>query len=248
LPAQKNGSDPTEGDILSSTDREAHDLDLWRALLQLSGTSEHDAPPLVSIEHIIPPDTTICDPTILCDEISIITSGWAMSSVTLRDGRRQIFSFLLPGEITSAALLFGPTAGRMVQSITKVSYRAFNREALRTAMSKHPELFERFSRVLIDERIEADQLVIDLGLRTADERLAQLILKVKKRLFKRNMVQGQTFEFPLRQRQIADITGPTTVHVSRVLGNFRRKRLIKIADRLLTITNEDELSRIANMN
>ena len=89
-------------------------------------------------------------------------------------------------------------------------------------------------------------MTIDLGRRTADERLARLILRLMKRLAKRGMVQGQTMEFPLRQHQIADATGLTPVHVSRVLGNFRRKGLIEINGRSLTILNATELNRVAN--
>ena len=51
-------------------------------------------------------------------------------------------------------------------------------------------------------------------------------------------------EFPLRQRHIADATGLTPVHVSKVLGEFQRARLIEISSRSLTILNEAEL-RIA---
>jgi CRP/FNR family transcriptional regulator, anaerobic regulatory protein len=51
-------------------------------------------------------------------------------------------------------------------------------------------------------------------------------------------------DFPLRQRHIADAAGLTPVHVSKVLGEFQRARLIEISSRSLTILNEPEL-RIA---
>jgi CRP-like cAMP-binding protein len=59
------------------------------------------------------------------------------------------------------------------------------------------------------------------------------------------MTTGQTMEFPLRQRHIADATGLTPVHVSKVLGEFQRAGLIEIGERLLTIVNETELRRAA---
>jgi CRP/FNR family transcriptional regulator len=99
---------------------------------------------------------------------------------------------------------------------------------------------------LIDERRQADELAVDLGRRTADERLARLILKLSERLAKRGMVHEQTFEFPLRQWQIADATGLTPVHVSKVLGEFQRAGLIEIKDRSLTIRNPAELRRVAD--
>ena len=61
------------------------------------------------------------------------------------------------------------------------------------------------------------------------------------------MVRGQAFEFPLRQHQIADATGLILVHINRVLVDFRRKGLIELDGRRLTILNADELYRIANL-
>ena len=237
---------PTNDRFQLSMDCSAHDLKLWQALQELSRVcADQDAPLLSSTEHTVPAHANICHPAMWYDVVPVICSGWAMSSVILPNGRQQIQSFLLPGEIVSTALVFGPTVGRLVQSITKVSYRAFNRAEIKSALSRHPELLEKFSKVWIDEKTEADQLAVDLGRRTADERLARLILRLMKRLAKRGMVQGQTMEFPLRQHQIADATGLTPVHVSRVLSNFRRKGLIDINGRSLTILNATELSRVA---
>ena len=87
-------------------------------------------------------------------------------------------------------------------------------------------------------------MALDLGRRTASERIARQILNLAERLAKRGMMRGQTMEFPLRQRHIADATGLTPVHVSKVLGEFQRARLIEISSRSLTILNEPEL-RIA---
>ncbi len=235
-----------EDGVLLPADCSAHDLNLWQVLQELSQVrSDQDAPLLSSTEHSVPAHANICQPAMWYDVVPIICSGWAMTSVILPNGRQQILSFLLPGEIVSTALVFGPTAGRLVQSITKVRYRAFNRAEIKTALSRHPELLEKFSKVWIDEKAEADQMTIDLGRRTADERLARLILRLMKRLTKRGLVQGQTMEFPLRQHQIADATGLTPVHVSRVLGNFRRKGLIEIDGRSLTVLNATELGRVA---
>jgi CRP-like cAMP-binding protein len=244
---KKTSFAPAQDSFALPADCSAHDLNLWQALEELSrARSDHVAPLLSSTEHTIPARANICHPTMWHDVVPMICSGWAMSSMMMSDGRHQILSFLLPGEIVSTALVFGPMAGRLVQSITKVRYRTFVRSELKTVLSQHPELLEKVSNVWIDERAEADQMTIDLGRRTADERLARLILRLMKRLAKRGMVQGRTMEFPLRQHQIADATGLTPVHVSRVLGNFRRKGLIDINGRSLTILNATELNYVAS--
>jgi CRP/FNR family transcriptional regulator, anaerobic regulatory protein len=239
---------PAQEDLLPTAGYAATELSLWQALLELShARSDHDAPLLTSTEHTVPANTNICHPTTWYDAVPVVSSGWAMASVMPQNGRQQILSFLLPGDIVSTALVFGPTACRLVQSITKVSYRTFSRSELKTALARHPELLEKFSKVWIEEKAESDQLAVDLGRRTADERIARLILRLSSRLTKRGMLQGQAMDFPLRQHQIADATGLTPVHVSRVLGNYRRRGLIEINGRSLTILDANGLLRIANL-
>ena len=92
------------------------------------------------------------------------------SVVMLSDASRQIISFLLPGHLVSTALLFEPRPHCLVEAITDVVYRTFKRSDLKTTLFNNPEMFEKLSRAWIDEKDRADQLIVDLGRRTADER------------------------------------------------------------------------------
>ncbi len=183
----------------------------------------------------------------LHDIVPFICQGWAASTVTLSDGSRQILLFLLPGDIVSPSLLFGPTAHCSVEAITEVQYRSFKRDDLKALLTREPDLIEKIARVWNDRKLQAQQLAVDLGRRTADERIARLILNLRDRLAGRGMVQDQTMDFPLRQHHVADATGLTAVHVSKVLSEFRRRGLIDISDRSLTILNPAEFQRIATM-
>jgi CRP-like cAMP-binding protein len=92
-------------------------------------------------------------------------------------------------------------------------------------------------------------LIVDLGRRAADERIARLILNLTGRLAERGLVRSTPleFDFPLRQHHIADATGLTAVHVSKVLTEFRRNGLINISGRSLTILDEPAFRRVAHM-
>ena len=186
----------------------------------------------------------------LHDAIPVICSGWAASAVTLPNGSRQILSFLLPGDLVSTALLFESRSHGLVEAITEVRVRSFKRSELKPALLKRADLFERLGKACIEEKAQAEQLIIDLGRRTADERIANLILNLANRLAKRGMLTtiGATMEmdFPLRQHHIADATGVTPVHVSKVLSEFRRNELVKLSDRTLTILDPLGLRRVAH--
>jgi CRP/FNR family transcriptional regulator, anaerobic regulatory protein len=120
---------------------------------------------------------------------------------------------------------------------------------LKGILLKHPDLFDKLSKAWIEEKDRSDQLIVDLGRRTADERIARLILNLAERLAQRGMMQAATtaMDFPLRQHHIADATGLTPVHVSKVLSQFRRNGLIRISDRSLAILDPAGFRRIAHM-
>jgi CRP/FNR family transcriptional regulator len=202
--------------------------------------------PLASSTQVIPARRTICHPKEWSDGIPVICQGWAASSITLLDGRRQILAFLLPGDLVSTAYLLEPMSGRTVEAVTDVTCRKFSRGELKSFLFKQPALLEKLSKAWVEERTQADQLALDLGRRTADERIARLILNLAERLAKRGLVNGQSMEFPLRQRHVADATGLTPVHVSKVLSEFQRAGLLVINRRTLTIMNETDLRRVAD--
>lgn len=215
-------------------DSEASD-DGQPAQLQLSATV-----------HTIPARRLILHPKEWSDFVPIICSGWAMSSVALPDGRRQIISFLLPGDIVSAGSLLAPISGHTVEAITDVTYRKFKREEIKQVLFGRSDLLEKLFSLWNESKMRSDQLALDLGRRRADERIAPLILRLAEKVTKRTLVRSQSFDFPLRQRHIADATGLTPVHVSKVLGELQRAGLIDISSRSLTILNAAELQRVAD--
>lgn len=236
---------------LSCASCQAFDLNLCYA-----GFAAHrDATAAFDIEQsvqTVPARRIICRGQDLHDSVPIICSGWAASVTMLSDGSRQILSFLLAGELVSTTLLFEQRPHCLVEAITDVDYRTFKRSDFKAAVLEFPDLFDKLTKQWIEEKHRADRLIVDLGRRTADERIARLILDLAERLGRRGMTRtiGETaleMEFPLRQHHIADATGLTPVHVSKVLSAFRRSGMIQISDRSLTILDSVAFRRLAHM-
>lgn len=189
--------------------------------------------------------------------VPVICQGWAAAVLTLSDGRRQILSFLLPGDLVSAALVYDPLCPYSIEAITDVRYNGFDRAAFKAALADSPTLIGLLSTIHGDETVQADQLAVDLGQRDAAERIARLIFNLSERLLQRGLVRSgtpssestraATMDFPLRQHHIADATGLTVVHAGKVLNELRRSGLIEIGDRALVVTDPDGLRRVADM-
>jgi CRP-like cAMP-binding protein len=148
--------------------------------------------------------------------------------------RRQSLSILLPGDFVSALAPFQDSFDFSVQALTDVRYCRIRRDDVRARLAQKTALFGDLAEFMVAERKEADEQLLDLGKRMAEERIAGLIWRLMER----------SFPFPLRQKHIADITGLTPVHVSRVIGTFRRRGLLTISGGTVTILDLPELRKL----
>jgi CRP-like cAMP-binding protein len=199
------------------------------------------------IYHIVPPRRNIYVAGEASEDAYVMCSGWACRLVRLPDGRRQILSFLLPGDLFAATAPFQQSLDFYVEAITEVRYAAISRTVIREKLAEDPLLLESFVKICIAEIKDADETLTDLGQRSADEHIARLILQLMERLSARGMVHDQSFEFPLRQQHIADAVGLTPVHVSRVMSTFRHAGLIEIEEGVLKILDLAKLRRVCDM-
>ena len=214
--------------------------------ITLVGEGAERVAPLTPVTaRVVPARRVIFRQRDMQDVVAFICEGWAAAVVTLSDGSRQILSFLLPGDIVSPSAIVDPIVPYLVEAVSDVEYRCFARDEVKARMSTHPSLLERMLQVWLDYDRRVQQLAVDLGRRTAEERIARLILGLRERLEARGLVRGESMDFPLRQHHVADATGLTAVHVSKVLTEFRRRGLIDIQDRSLTILSVDEFQRVA---
>jgi CRP-like cAMP-binding protein len=211
---------------------------------QAGGNS--DQPRLKYLERAVDARRTIFHSGDSIEGIPIICSGWGAIVLTLPNNRRQIVTLLLPGDLVSGALIFEDKLDVSVEAITNVTYRCFDRSEFRTALFKDPRLFELILKIWSEQSHHVVQLAASLGQCTAEERVAGLLMKLMERLTPLGMVTDHSFHFPLRQSQIADITGLTPVHVSRVINLLRRDGLIELSNRTLTVQDPAALERVCN--
>ena len=179
------------------------------------------------------------------DDVMLICSGQAMSSIGLADGRRQIFEILLPGDLLLWTALFAPMSGRLLEALDDTVYRKLKRTEFKALLNVYPDFFAMFMRVCASKKNQCDQLALSLGRRNAAQRIARLILELAKRFAARGLISEGTFRFPLRQRHIADATGLTPVHTSKILRHLRQDRIVEFKDRSLKILDMARLRQVA---
>ncbi|CAO4163161.1 hypothetical protein CLBKND_00091 [Methylorubrum aminovorans] len=97
---------------------------------------------------------------------------------------------------------------------------------------------------LVDEAILREWLM-NVGRRSAVERLAHLFCELLLRLKVVGLAEGTGYKFPLTQVDLADTTGITSVHVNRSLRELRQSGLIELEGGRLKILDYAGLRALA---
>lgn len=180
----------------------------------------------------------------VCGEVFVLCEGWAFHFVRLRDGRRQILRFLLPGDLLSPMLVIKARLEFSTEALTDVQLNGFRRAEIQNELPTDARLTHALYEAFGEELSEATALVAVLGQYSAEERIAYLILNLTRRISARSVIQDERYRFPLRQHHIADSLGLTAVHVSRTIRSLRDRGLIRLSDGVLEIYDRPELERI----
>lgn len=181
------------------------------------------------------------------DDVFVLCRGWAFRYYQLSDGRRQILKFLLPGDLFSSVSIFESDFGFSVKALTGVQVSGLARSEIRARCVASPGVQSAIVNSCMADIHDGTELLTALGQLSAEERIAHLLLHLMPRIAARNTIREQRYPFPLRQQQIADAVGLTPVHVSRVLGVFRDRRLLDISEGVLNVINLPELERIGSL-
>lgn len=175
-------------------------------------------------------------------------AGWAFRYKTLSDGRRQILNFLLPGDFIGLQQRMAEGSAHGVEALTEVWLCPFRRDALWTLHREAPQLGYDITWLSAHEESLVDDHLLSVGRRSAEERVAALLLL----LFKRAAAvlpgeRPRSVPFPLTQQHIADALGLSLAHTHRTLRRLERRGLHRIDKGRLEVLNPQALARLAEL-
>ncbi|MCH7711298.1 MAG: Crp/Fnr family transcriptional regulator [Proteobacteria bacterium] len=178
-------------------------------------------------ERVLSPNSNIYWEEKAVDEVFTVYDGLAFAYKLLPDGRRQILDFLLPGSFIGLHALWFKAMPHSVQTLTEVSLCVFDKEKFGDLLRRKPKYEWQLLRYSASCQANSNERLLDLGRRTARERIARLVLDFHDHLASRAMV-GEAFPFHLRQEHIADALGLTRGHVSNILRGLRHEGLLEV--------------------
>lgn len=171
------------------------------------------------------------------DYVYKVVSGAARTYKVLADGRRQIGSFYLPGDI------FGLESGNehtfSAEAVSDIKVLVIKRSALVALAARDIDTAQQLWALTSGE-LRRVQDHIMLLIKTAQERVVGFLLEMAKRMPSSNQV-----ELPMSRQDIADYLGLTIETVSRTLTQLENSAAIELpTSRRIVLRNRAALGRL----
>jgi CRP-like cAMP-binding protein len=173
----------------------------------------------------------------------LLLEGFACRYSMTDDGKRQIMSFHIPGEMPDLQSLHLKTMDHSLQTITPCKVGFITHETVRDLCNRYPRIGSALWReTLIDGAIFREWM-INIGRREAYARACHLLCEMMTRMRAVGLAEDHTCELPITQGELADALSITVVHANRVLQEIRRDKLISLTKKTLKVLDWEGLTR-----
>jgi CRP-like cAMP-binding protein len=177
----------------------------------------------------------------------VILEGWACRFKLLENGKQQIVSVLLPGDLSEPFGVLPTFMDNTLGALTPVSLAYISLNEIRMA-SEHLRIEEALWWDLLFTNALERQHIVSLGRRTALERLAHTLSELHVRLSLVGLASESSFDMGMTQGDIADLLGLSVVHVNRTLQELEALGLISRRGRVITILDQDGLRTLGDFD
>ncbi|HET8702193.1 MAG TPA: Crp/Fnr family transcriptional regulator [Nitrococcus sp.] len=155
-----------------------------------------------------------------------VKAGWVCTYRELTNGGRQVLEVFMPGDVIGVRNFAYPgylDSAFMVRSGTVCP---FPLKRLLDIFDESKILTVLFFAMASQEQALLVERMINLGRRSASQKLANFIAEIYIRIQRLRPDLGEEISLPLSQELIADILGLSTVHVNRTFAELRQRGLL----------------------
>lgn len=169
-----------------------------------------------------------------------LRSGALMSYCITADGEEQVLGFTLPGELTGMDGLSGDSYASASVALETSSICELPFHKLEGLCNELPGLHRQMMCVMAREITNDQHMLMLLGKRTAEERLASFLLSLSTRYHQRGL-SATEFNLPMSRQDIGNYLGLAIETVSRLFAHFQEKKLLQVNRRRVVIIDLDRI-------
>lgn len=178
----------------------------------------------------------------------VIMEGWAIRYRLLENGRRQILSYALPGDIIGLHINFRAQATYSAAALTPLKIATIDPLRMLEITQKYPVLASGLSWCTAREFAILGDQAVRLGRLAAPQRVAHLLLELWHRLELIGETDGDWVDIPMSQTEIADTLGLSLIHTNKSLRALREANLITIKPGAIHLDDIDALIEMSEFN
>ncbi|MBW0008482.1 MAG: Crp/Fnr family transcriptional regulator [Sphingomonas sp.] len=179
---------------------------------------------------------------------NLLLDGWMARTKDLPSGERQVTELHVAGDFAD---LHGFTLKRLdhdVVTLSECTVGVVPHERLKEIIESYPRLGQYYWFSANVDAAITRELALSLGQRSAMSRMAHLFCELYLRLDAVGQARPDGYAFPLTQRELSECLGLTVVHANRTIQELRRRGLVELENRQLTILDRRGLEGIAEFD
>lgn len=178
------------------------------------------------------------------DYVYALRSGTVKTSVSSNDGREQITGFHIAGELLGLSALASGRYSGEARALETVSVCKVEIDRLDEIARTIPSIQYQLLKIMSSQIQMDEELMLLLGTRKAEERLAAYLLGLSRRFASRNYSPTQ-FRFSMSRKDIGNYLGMAEETVIRILTRFHEEGLIRTEHRNVSLIDMARLQAIA---
>lgn len=223
-------------------------IEKLRRFTQLNDEERQALATCVETEKVVPPQTRLVSQGDEYPSAYVIERGWSFRQRLLKDGRRQVMNFLVPGDAVGFAAAFFSHADHTVITMTEVRYARIDPDRLMQVIATNPRLGATlFWSAALEESVLRERIV-SLGQRTAREHMAHLFVELAERVRNGGAGDNDAWLLPVTQILLSDVLGISPVHTNRTIRRLVRDGVIETSSRGIALIDEPGLRRISDFD
>lgn len=176
----------------------------------------------------------------------VLIQGWACRARILLDGRRQIFNFLMPGDVVGLRRLDQPPG--LYRLVALTGGATLDASGLKQHVQPGAQSSSLVHACMQFEKSQTESLfdhITRLGARTAYEATANLFLDLYYRADALGCCHNGRFAFPISQAVLSDALGVSPIQINRILARLRREGLMAFGVGWIEIPDMATLAEVA---
>ena len=178
----------------------------------------------------------------------LLIHGFAYRHKIVRDGKKQIFSLHMDGDLIDLQNSLLGRADHNVETLTDCDVAMIPVDAIRKIAFDRPAIGMAMWYDTLVEGSIFREWIANIGRRTARARIAHLICEFATRLKAAHLGDPDGFTVPMSQEWISDAVSLTSIHVNRVLKSLQADGLIHRSRRWIEIRDWDGLAEAGDFN